>query len=476
MTMTRCSPPNTFGVIVALCLCGCPSPGTPDGGAADGALRDAGQTQLDGGMQAADSGRPDAAQPDGSVAEDGGTNPDAGMPDSGSPSSDAGNAAAVQMHIEFPPPSATIASSIIVRGTTVGTDMVTALSVAGQTAQTTDGFAHWQVTIPLALGSNPLPMVASTALGPVTDATHTGVLGSADEQSLTRGVGQWPGRALGLCYEPVSGRVLLTDDNVDGLYAVNPDTGDRTLISDSESGTGPGTGFAIVRPTVVTALGNTAWVADPPVVVKIDLATGDRVLAAGGGATSTGPEPGTVVGLAVDPGNAARILLLNGEGTLMGMDATSGNRTVISSDVVGAGPTLQNAVAMAVDAAGHHAYALVVYQNVVVQVDLSNGNRANVLASGAMPRFNQPEHIAWVEPFGIFVWSDDALFAVDVTTGAKTPIQGAGALLRSIQGLASWPWGLLTVDYVPDWEPPPARAPQVFAIDPLLGTRVVVAR
>ncbi|MFO0751441.1 MAG: hypothetical protein U1F43_38095, partial [Myxococcota bacterium] len=171
------------------------------------------------------------------------------------------------------------------------------------------------------------------------------------------------------------------------------------------------------------------------------------------------------------------------------VDGASGERAVVASSDVGSGPALTNAIAMSVDPSGTKAYVLRVYQDEVIEVTLATGARRQILAAQASPRFTDPRHIAWVgaptaadsADGGTLVVEDDtALVRVDPATGAKAVLAGDGLPdvlpIRGVYGLGGSPLGLLLVDYVPEWETPPQRAPMLFALDPVLGTRVFLAR
>lgn len=370
--------------------------------------------------------------------------------------------------IVFPPPSATTANTILVRGSASAATPITSLTIANQPATTNDGYLHWTALVPLALGDNPFPIALTTASGTTNFDTHPGVTRFSDEAGLTRGSGAFPGRALGLAWDAASYRVLASDDVGDGLYAIDPATGLRTVVSNSESSDGPGTGFAIVRPTVLAADGPTAWVADPPLLIAIDLASGDRTIA-------PGPELGDIAGVALDPAHPGELLVLTSS-TLVRLGTTNGDLETLASGDIGTGPPLADCVSLAVDDAGRFAYVLRVYQDVVIKVDLATGARSQVLAEGAAPRFDDPHHLVWSDG-ALFVWNVDQLVRIAPTTGAKTSLANADGLpLLSPYGFTASPLGLVAIDYVPEWETGPERAPILFAIDPVIGTRVVLAR
>lgn len=430
----------------------------------------------DGQVTNSPDGESDSADPGDTAGDDTNvTNPDATTtsPDVADTSEPGDTVAVIASGtIVFPPESGTTAESIIVRGTASAAGPILGVSVAGQAATSDDDFAHWQVTVPLSLGANPMPLVVNTADGNFTGG-HGGVTRwpDLDDEAAKRGSGEWPGRALGLSWDPVNANVALSDDVGDGSYAVDPVSGDRTIVSYSESNRGPGVGYEIVQPTAIAASGASLWVADRPYLVHIDIASGDRTLLPIGELSANG--------LAIDPRTdpSAPHLLVLSDDALIDLDPVEGTKVTISGDGVGSGPALTNAIAMTVDANGRTAYVLRVYQDAVIAIDLADGSRSDALADGT-PRFDDPRFVAWVDG-ALAVWNQGALYRVDLGNGSRKRLDhdaAAGVELRGVNGMAGSPFGLLAIDYVPDWEEPPERLPMLFAVDPIVGTRVILAK
>ncbi len=140
----------------------------------------------------------------------------------------------------------------------------------------------------------------------------------------------------------VGNQILLTataSSLIGQLMAVDPSTGDRSVISNSSMGTGPG----LIEPEGFVVSGNTAFVAQGAGgLMTVDLSTGNRTLFSGGGA-GTGPALSGEADLEPYDGQ----LYVSGYGSftvpatygVYRIDPTTGNRTVVENGTVGSGPT-----------------------------------------------------------------------------------------------------------------------------------------
>lgn len=129
-----------------------------------------------------------------------------------------------------------------------------------------------------------------------------------------------------LLFEP-GGRLLLFDWAQGDLVSVEPGSVARRLVSGSKRGGGPG--FRL--PTAMALAGSDLYVLDSVQgLFRVDLATGDRALAA--------PLPGTLH-LAAAPEGALYVVDEEG-GRLDRLDPRTGERTPVSGPERGAGPDL----------------------------------------------------------------------------------------------------------------------------------------
>jgi hypothetical protein len=368
------------------------------------------------------------------------------------------------LSIVFPPPSATIADSILVRGVVSGGSSLP-VKVNGKEASSSDGFQTWKVEIPLMMGANAIHVESGTQNADVDVARF------ANEEEMARGTGSWPGRAMGVVYDSAKHRALVTDDVHDGVYAVDLTLGNRSEISRSE-GENIGEGFEIVQPTAIDVFGTKATLDDGEVLVDVDLNNGNRTVIADSGTIGTGPALGSISAIGKQ---SNKLMILSYDGFVFNVDPTSLKRTVLSDGSHGTGPSLHNAHAGVFDWEHNRLLVLRQYQNSMWTVDLNNGNRTQILQSS--PSFNGPEAVAWMPNEGAFVWtSDQGMLRINVDTGQRTKVTAKGVSLRGLKALSSSPIGLMAVVYVPDWEPAPQRAPVLVVMDPQEGTTVAVAR
>ena len=145
---------------------------------------------------------------------------------------------------------------------------------------------------------------------------------------------------LGIAAGP-SGSVYIADgggfagDNA--VFRVDLATGDRTLISSSALGIGSGAAFNNIAGIVVDSSGNLivtdrGTFLDPSLVFRIDPTTGNRTILSGGN-VGTGPDLDNPRGLSFGPGGVLETA--NSGGFVMSIDSVTGNRTILS-DTLGA--------------------------------------------------------------------------------------------------------------------------------------------
>ncbi len=162
------------------------------------------------------------------------------------------------------------------------------------------------------------------------------------------------------------------------LMGINPQTGNRTLIS----GVGRGAGAFMTFPGGIAASGNTAIVADASKgLFAINLTTGDRAILSGAGQGAGahfigGWDVASSAGHLVVSGST-----LNGDQSAFGIfeiDPLTGNRTVIADGTVGTGPWQQDVYTLAVESGG--TILLVANGGTgfdgILTVDPATGNRA----------------------------------------------------------------------------------------------------
>ena len=239
------------------------------------------------------------------------------------------------------------------------------------------------------------------------------------------------------------GNIVVTDEGFTGfvpaVVEVNANTGARTLISSSGRGKGPA--LATPESVAVEASGDIlvanegAGTTGTTQLLRIDPATGDRVVLSANG-TGTGPAlTGSSVGL-----ENGVIYLMDQNGTIMSVDPVSGDRTLVSGPGRGGGSAFAFPVSMASDSpdsvvvldmkqrpvgTGYSVGAL-------IRVNLANGDRTVLSIDGTpkgSPVFDAPidvrydacEKAFYVLQTGFGSPAEPGrVMKVDATTGDRT--------------------------------------------------------
>jgi hypothetical protein len=261
---------------------------------------------------------------------------DPGRPDGGDDDEvDAGGTLG-RTDVVFPPASGlTDGTTLVVRGTAEDADGIAAVRVNGVAALTSDQFATWEATVPLAAGPNELVVELEDRRGELVSTTARTITVSpnpfANPTSVAVEHGLFPTQPF-----------FVGDDRLRAIFAVDPTTGARTLVTGQGRGTGPNLpgldalAFDAPRNRLVSS-GNGLF--------AIDLATGNR------SAINT-DVLFLPVGLALDDTRAFVIsrAILGGSDFIEAVNLTTGARTTVSSTGVGTGPALMTPTDLVHDA------------------------------------------------------------------------------------------------------------------------------
>ncbi|HWN66973.1 MAG TPA: hypothetical protein VNM90_05000, partial [Haliangium sp.] len=315
-------------------------------------------------------------------------------PDSGSPDAPPGPSFCVPdilprdpldvpagVNIVFPPASSlTEAGSITVRGTALLDAGVVAIRVNGVTAQSADGFRHWQVSVPLQPGANTLSVESEDGSGQIDpDAAQVVVAMSPDPMYAPAAV----------TVDAPRNRALVIDAERNALFTVDLATGSRAIV--------------YVPPDMATA--SSAAVQPhvplpPPAIPLVDVAL---------------------------LGSEGQRALVVAQGALFSVELASGKDTVISDDEVGSGPAFGQLVDAALDAERGRALALDLVLAALLAVDLTTGARSLISdgATGDGPALDQATGLVLDLAAGralVTAGYDEqaALLAVDLATGARS--------------------------------------------------------
>jgi DNA-binding beta-propeller fold protein YncE len=350
------------------------------------------------------------------------------------------------VRVVFPPArSLTDAATLTVRGTALLDGDVAAIRVNGVAARSTDGFRHWQATVPLTPGENTLAVESQDGAGQIDPAAAQATIVSAPHPMY---------QPAGVVLDAPRNRALVIDNMQSTVLAVDLATGLRTVVHEY-----PAAPFAVegAAPVVSSVPGPLAFPlhdielldADVPRVVvaaynqifTLDVSTGERTVIASREAGS-GPIIPTVLDIAVDAAGG-RVLAVDFENeSLMAVDLATGERSFVVDLVPGVEPVFTSVHGLVLDAG---AGRVLVSRSrdfdtaEVVAVDLDTGEVARIsgLGLGSGPELAQPDDMVLDEARGRVLIADskhDAVIAVDLATGDRTFLWDATSPGRPVLG------------------------------------------
>ncbi len=244
------------------------------------------------------------------------------------------------------------------------------------------------------------------------------------------------------------GSLVVVDISLQAILRVDPLTGQRTIVSSREVGSGPPFGllFGIAVEAdgslVVVYTGSSLDIVSA--VVRVDPRTGDRTVVSGGNQNiGSGPFSLAPTGIAVEA-NGDLVLVDDFNKAVMRIDPTTGARRIISrANTMGSGPSLERPFGIAVGPDG----SLTVLDNgrrALVQVDPRSGDRTILSGDGVGEdlAFENPNALT-VEADGSLLVADDGrttatekgrkrVVRVDRANGARTLVSGDGVAAEVI--------------------------------------------
>ncbi|MFN3168946.1 MAG: NHL repeat-containing protein [Phycisphaeraceae bacterium] len=253
---------------------------------------------------------------------------------------------------------------------------------------------------------------------------------------LSRGTGTNFVAPAGIALD-ASGNILVADRS-QGLFSVDPVTGDRTRIASWFNGAGPG---LITSEDLVALPNGDIFVADSsyPGIIRFNPNTLEREVVSGPlfagnlqvGEVGSGPTFNNPTGIAMD---AAGNLVVtdpeigSGNDRVMIVDPATGNRTVLSDQTgIGAGPTFAQPNGVAIAANGD-LFVTDLFDDALFRIDPLTGDRAIVSDdnNGTGTSLNFPTGVAFDLGGGILVadQAENAIFAVDPISGDRVEVSG----------------------------------------------------
>jgi hypothetical protein len=374
--------------------------------------------------------------------------------------------------LDFPAgPIATDAATLRVRGRASSGGPIASVTVNGVGATSSDGFAHWQIDVPLVDGNQALlvdvvdsegqhvnananvervPRVLPHDLDTFSDLaldagsqrvffTETDSTNSLVGAQLSTiappfvsnaldGSGATVSLPTATVFDAAHSRVLVWDQTTFGdphLTAVDPATNTATLLSGSSQGSGPLP--SVTETLAVDSAGAKAYLFDPfgETFYVVDLATGDRTILSDA-THGSGPMPGFEGNLALDEAGDRLVVADDANLRILSVDLATGDRSVLSDNVsIGAGPPFVDPKDVAV-AAGRGSVLVADATGKVLEVSLTTGDRSTFSGTGvgAGPALAAPFRIDVSESLGIAMVLDqfDAgrLIAVALASGDRS--------------------------------------------------------
>ena len=255
---------------------------------------------------------------------------------------------------------------------------------------------------------------------------------------------------------------------------------DNVVSQFSNGAVGEGENFIYPRSLTYDASGEYIYVGDSSVIYKIELATGNRTIISSSNSdtlTGTGQRLSSVYSISIDlVNNQLYILNLN---ALIRVDLTTGDRTVVSNASIGSGTAFTKAPSLTIDLDSKIAWFVDYGINAVFQVDLITGDRTILsdVTYGTGPTL--------VEPFGIvkdtvnnrlIVADGSSLVAVNIDTGDRSVLSNDvnnGPLMRGVREIsldASRNRALVITNSASN------STPEILAVDLTTGDRTAVSQ
>jgi len=278
----------------------------------------------------------------------------------------------------------------------------------------------------------------------------------------TRGTGDDFGYIGSLGIDASRNRALAIDGS--RMIAIDLSSGNRSEFTDE---------LDRPRSLAIDAAGDRVIVLDGTSVIAADLGT-SILSVLSNDTTGTGPELTQANYIAFDA-TRNTALVTGYRDTVFQVDLATGSRSVLSDGSNGAGPQLQSAHEIVVDAA--RSRALVSDKNdgydAIIAVDLSSGNRSTLFASarGTGPFIDDPRDVTLDAARGRLLVADpgsdgDHILAVDIRSGDRTV-------------LAAYPTGNpegIAIDEARDRVLLSDTTDNaLYAMDPVTGARTVIA-
>ncbi|HED52356.1 MAG TPA: hypothetical protein ENI83_02250 [Gammaproteobacteria bacterium] len=187
-------------------------------------------------------------------------------------------------------------------------------------------------------------------------------------------------------------RLLVADSVLDAVVAVDLETGARTIISDSNT---PDNTNALASPAsmALDSVNNRLWVADTTLdaVVEVDLSTGSRTVISSNDTPVDAPPLELPRSIVYDEPRSRLLVLDSSAKAVMSVDINTGARTILSdNNTADAANAFDFPRSMVLDEANNR--VLVTDQGAIIAVDLNSGARS-IAADSAVTGLDSPQDI-----------------------------------------------------------------------------------
>jgi hypothetical protein len=342
---------------------------------------------------------------------------------------------APQVDPVFPPAvSLTDAEQVTVRGRATDPGGVAVLSVNGLPVTRPGDLPGWSVVVNLARGENELRVASEDAVGNGVETLFARV--RSQDALLCK--------PLDVAYDPLRDRALVADVDLHAVITVDLDSGERRVLSGAGAGAGP----VLPRPSFIAmerardrALVFGTWPdTSDEALVAVDPVSGDRSLISDP-SVAGGPEIVVAWDAAIDEAYD-RLLVCDRNGdALIGIDLTTGERSIVSGAARGDGPILGRPFSVAVDAARGLAFVTRSDPDrALLAVDLESGDRT-LVATGSLsiPMFNWVIQELLIDPTSgrlLTTASFGPVTSFDPDSGDHVVVSGGGPELLAVRGMA----------------------------------------
>ena len=307
---------------------------------------------------------------------------------------------------------------IVVRGVASDAGGVSAVLVNGVLATTTDDFANWTATVPLATGTNALIV-----------ETNDDALNIDDEafEVQVRSVSALLNTPTEITIDTANNRALITDNINNAVMAMELASGELTTLSD---GTTPDSNNTFAQPfdIVVDDARGRALVADRGrrSIIAVDLTTGARTVLSGA-TTPDGTNPFSApTNIELDSVNDRALVWDDTLDAIVAVDLLSGARTILSGDTVpdGVNP-LDRLADLVLDPGNNRLLAAENTGDRIVAIDLTTGARTIVATSPTFSFLQGIELDAVNNRAFLLNSSPAAVFEVGLGDGSSTTLTNA---------------------------------------------------